>query len=120
MPHSAVKSPRTPCTSAWTSPKRSTTAANRAPMAYSAGTPTTITVSARSASAGPMVTPKPIHSATPTTTKIHTAQMSWLIAGPKRTTRRDAGVRNIASSDPRTCSVRRLVPGPHRMIDSHM
>ncbi len=120
MPQTAVNRPRTPCTSALTSPKRSTTAAKRAPMAYSAGIPTRITPRARAASSGPIDTPKPSHSATPTTAKIQMAHTSWLIAGPKSTTRRDAGVRKMASSEPRTCSVRRLVPGPHRMMLSHM
>ncbi len=79
-----------------------------------------MTASARAASSGPIGTPKPTWSATPTTRKIQIAHTSWLTAGPKRTTSREAGVRKIASSDPRTCSVRRLVPGPHRIRLSHM
>ena len=40
--------------------------------------------------------------------------------GPKSGTRRDAGVRNTASSDPRTCSCRSDVPTPQRRDDSHI
>jgi hypothetical protein len=40
--------------------------------------------------------------------------------GPNSATSREVGVRNIASSVPRICSVRNAVPGPHRIVESHM
>ena len=88
MPQKTVKTPRTVWTMALTSPKRSTTDANSAPRPYRAGTATRITPSARSASSGPMGTPKKKTSAPPTTANIQTAHTIWLNTGPNRITSR--------------------------------
>ena len=79
-----------------------------------------MTASARSASAGPMATPKNTTSTVPTMPNIQTAHTTWLTTGPKMMTSREAGVMNTASSVPRTWSVRSAVPGPHRIMLIHM
>ena len=66
-----------------------------------------ITASARAASSGPMGTPKPSHRATPTTTKIQTAQTQRADHRPEEDDEPRGGVRGRSPpSDPR--------PGPAR------
>ena len=69
---------------------------------------------------GPIGTRKKRTSTPPTTANIQIAHTIWLTTGPNRITMRLTGVMNRASSEPRTCSVRSAVPGPHRIMLIHM
>jgi hypothetical protein len=120
MPQASTKTPRVRWTTGPISPYRSTSDANSAPMAYSAGIPTIATTIARSTASNGSTTPKSSHIAGKITAKSRMIAGRAAIGGAKSGTSRDVGVRKTASREPRTCSVRSADPGPQSIADSHM